>query len=1140
MIGAILNFSVRNRWWVVALTMVGALLGLSSLARLPIDAVPDITNNQVQINTAAPSLSPEEVEKQITFIVENALAGTPGLRSTRSLSRNGFSQVTAIFEDDLDIFFARQQIAERLREAQEDLPEGAQPSMGPIATGLGEVFMYVVEYEHPRGAGATTAEGEPGWQGDGSFLTPEGRRLETDVEFASYLREVQDWIIVPQLRTVRGLAGVDSIGGFVRQWHVQVEPDRLVSFGFTFEDVVGALERNNENIGAGYVERFGEAHVVRSGGRLGTAEDIREVVVGSRGGVPIHVHDLTGPEGVGVGREQRTGSASENGEEVVIGTAIMRIGENSRAVAVAVGERLEEVARSVPPGVRARPVLDRTRLVNDTIATVRINLFEGALLVIVVLFVLLGNFRAALICASAIPLSMLLAATGMVQAGISGNLMSLGAIDFGLIVDGSVIIVENCLRRLGERRQALGRALTLDERLRETIDATKEMIQPTVYGQAIIIVVYVPILALTDVEGKLFHPMALTVIFALVSAFVLSLTFVPAMVAIFASGSAHAGEPRIFRGVRRGFEPVLGWAMRRRRSVVGVSVGACILAALVFTRLGQVFVPTLDEGDIALHAMRIPSTSLSQAQEMQFDLERAVLNIPEVSLIFSKTGTAELASDPMPFNVSDTFVILKPRRQWRSERELLGAAAALEAEDARPDSHGDEHGHGHTEDGVRPSGRKAALIRLIEATVARLPGNNYEFTQPIQMRFNELIAGVRGDVAIKVFGDDFDAMQGVAERMAGVLRGIPGAADVKVDQTAGLPTLSIDVDRGAIARRGLSVEDVQQVVSIALGGRSAGQVFEGDRRFEIIVRLPESLRADPDAVAALPVPLPEDLSSVHAAPPVVSAEESAGGFTSRRPMFIPLSEVTTIRSREGLNQVSRENGKRRVVVQCNVRGRDLASFVEEAQRALADIPAPAGGWIEWGGQFENLAAAKRRLAVVVPVCFALILGLLFAAFNSLRLGLLVFTAVPLALTGGVLALAVRGMPFSISAAVGFIALSGVAVLNGLVLLSSINRRAEGGEPIDEAVRNGTLTRLRPVLMTALVASLGFVPMALATGAGAEVQKPLATVVIGGLVSSTLLTLVVLPVLYSMSSGRLRRRTPPAGGAGTVTLIRREA
>jgi len=1122
MLEAILHFSIRNRWVIVLFTAIAAAVGVYSFQRLPIDAVPDITNNQVQINVLFPSLSPIEIEKQVTFPIETALAGIPGLQSTRSLSRNGFSQTTAVFEDDVNIYFARQQVSERLGEAKESLPPGAEPIMGPIATGLGEIYMYTVEYEHPHGKGAPIADGKPGWQSDGTYLTPEGQRLATNLEQAAYLREVQDWIVRPQLKGVRNVAGVEAIGGYIKQYHVQPDPMKLVSYGLTFRDVIEALERNNVSTGAGYIEHKGEAYVVRATGRIERQEQIESIVVGTRNGVPIYMSDIVAPGGVGVGRELRTGSASENGEEVVVATAIMLLGANSRTVAAAVDEKMQEIQRTLPPGVHAKTVLNRTKLVDATIKTVQKNLLEGAILVVVVLLLLLGNFRAALICALAIPISMLMTATGMVQSKVSGNLMSLGAIDFGLIVDGAVIIVENCLRRLAHKQHELGRVLTLQERLHEVLSASKEVRSATAFGEAIIITVYFPILALTGVEGKMFHPMALTVIFALVAAFVLSLTFVPAMVAILVRGKIKEKEVFAIRWAKALYEPVVKGALRWRWIVTPAAVVMFLSSLLVFALLGQEFVPTLDEKDIAMHAMRIPSTALTQSGLMQIDVERTVASVPEVAFVYSKTGTAEMATDPMPVNVSDTFIIFKPRDEWRSEAEMdrLIADKTKEMEKLGGGHAEDEHAHGGDEHGEpKVEGHKGKLQKLIELTVKTLPGNNYEFTQPIQMRFNELISGVRGDVAVKVYGDDFAKMQKTAQQVLTALQSIPGAADAKTEQTTGLPVMTIDIDRAAIARYGLNIADVQDVVAAAMGGREAGLVFEGDRRFDLVVRLPDTLRGRPETLETLPIPLPrgeeEEANSVRLA----GFGGSHGNLIPAHEMgFVPLGQIAQIEVAEGANQISRENGKRRIVVQCNVRGRDLGSFVTEAQDRMKAVALPPGGWLVWGGQYENLVAAKERLIIVVPVCFLLIFILLFSTFKSVKYSLLVFSAVPLGLTGGILSLWLRDMPFSISAAVGFIALSGVAVLNGLVMVSFINQLRREGILRDEAIIQGSLTRLRPVLMTALVASLGFVPMALATGTGAEVQRPLATVVIGGLITSTLLTLVVLPALYRIFTG----------------------
>lgn len=1060
MIERILAFSLQHRFLVVLLVAAASAFGITALQKLPIDAVPDITNNQVQINTEAPALSPSEIEKNVTFPIETALAGIPGLTYTRSLSRNGFSQVTAVFEDGLDVYFARAQITERLSMARENLPPGTEPKMGAVSTGLGEIYMWTVRYTHPRGQGADIKDGVPGWQSDGSYLTPEGLRLKQDFELAMYLRTVQDWIIRPQLKGVTGVAEIDAIGGYEQQFQVQPDPQKLLSLGLTFADVIGAIERNNTSVGAGYIERKGESYVVRADGRVQSISDIGNVIIANKGGVPVYLKNVAD---VGIGRELRTGSASENGNEVVVGTAMMLKGGNSRTVASAVDEKMQGIRKALPAGIEITTVLDRTKLVNATIQTVSKNLAEGALLVIVVLFLMLGNLRAAIITALVIPVTMLLTAVGMLEAGISANLMSLGALDFGLIVDGAVIITENALRRLAERQHHEGRLLDLSERMHEVMAASKEMIQPSVFGQAIIITVYLPLLTFSGVEGKMFEPMALTVIIALVAAFVLSLTFVPAMIALFVTGRVSETENAVIAAAKRTYAPLLTGALRDTRFVILLASGFFLFSLLLFTRLGQEFIPTLDEKDVAMHAMRIPSTSLSQSTEMQLKVEATVRAQPEVAYVFSKTGTAEMAADPMPPHVSDTFIILKPQSEWPN-----------------------------------PAEAKSAVVDRIAEAVGALPGNNYEYTQPIQMRFNELIAGVRSDVAVKVFGDDFEQMGATASKVASVLRSVSGGADVKVEQTSGLPMLDVELDKEAIARFGLNVSDVLDIISIAVGGREAGLVFQGDRRFHILVRLPDRIRDDLDALAELPVPLPR-------------ADAATAG---ERPSFIPLKSIARFDVKEGPNQISRENGKRRIVVQANVRGRDIGSFVTEAQdRIDREVTVPAGNWLVWGGQFENLQAARNRLLIVVPACFFVIFLMLFTALGNAREALVVFSGVPLAISGGILTLYLRGMPFSISAAVGFIALSGIAVLNGLVMVTFINQLRMKGLAGERAIFEGAMTRLRPVLMTALVASLGFVPMAIATGTGAEVQKPLATVVIGGLITATLLTLLVLPALY---------------------------
>lgn len=1081
MLERVLRFSLQHRFLVVLLSLGAGVLGIASFQNLPIDAVPDITSNQIQINTLFPALSPVEVEKQITFPVQTALAGIPGLEITRSFSRNGFSQVTAVFHDDVDIYFARQQVVERLAAAKESMPAGAEPKMGPVTTGLGEVYMWVIEYEHPDGKGAVAQQGKPGWQPDGTYLTPEGQHLKTEFERTTYLRTIEDWVVRPQISNVKDVAGVDVVGGYEKQYHVMPDPVKLVSYGLGFSDVAEALEKNNLTSGAGLVEHNGEAYVVRADSRITDPDEIGNIVLGTRGGTPVYVRDIAT---VGIGSEIRTGSGSEHGRETVIGTALMLLGANSRTVALAVDAKLKDVQKTLPPDIRARTVLDRTKLVNSTIATVQKNLLEGAILVIAVLFLMLGNLRAALLTAMAIPLSMLLTMTGMVQAKISGNLMSLGAIDFGLIVDGAVIMVENCLRHLAEKQHALGRTLNLKERMNTVFTASKEVRSATAFGEAIIIMVYIPILTLTGVEGKMFKPMAATVIFALVAAFILSLTFIPAAVAIVIRGRVREKENWLIAVAKWIYRPILKLALKLRYLVAIGAVAAFIGSLLLFMRLGQEFVPTLDEGDILVEPRRIPSISIDASTDMQMKAEKVLESFPEVQYAFSKTGTAEVASDPMPVSVGDAYAMLKPREQW-------------------PD----------------PAEPKSHLIERIVTSLRNVPGSNYEITQPIQMRFNELVAGIKSDVGVKVFGEDFDQIIPLAENVQRVLNSVPGAKDLKKSQTLGIPVLNISIDRAAVARLGINISDVHEVIATAIGGREAGEVFEGDRRFKIIVRLPPAMRQDLHVLDNLPVPVPDEgqrseTKTVAAAAERDSSHQAGAGASQQK--FIPLSSIATITITDGPNEVNRENGKRLVVVQCNVRGRDLGGFVEEAQRRIAEqIKIPSGNWLEWGGQFENLVAARKRLSIVVPICLFLIFLMLFTTFNSVRYALLVFTGVPLALTGGIVALWVRDMPFSISAAVGFIALSGVAVLNGLVMVTFINHLRRQGTPLEDAIVLGSMTRLRPVLTTALVASLGFVPMALATARGSEVQRPLATVVIGGIISSTILTLVVLPAIYRL-------------------------
>jgi len=1053
MLNRIIDASVRFRWLVVGLAVTLAILGARELVQLPIDAVPDITNRQVQITTVAPALGPEEVESQVTFPLETALAGLPGLTETRSLSRHGFSQITAVFTDATDIYFARNLVNERLQAARQDLPAGLSPSMGPVVTGLGEVYIWTLELTGPAA--------RPG----GVYVTPEGERLVTDQEKATYLRTVQDWIVAPQLKTVQGVAGVDVLGGYVKEYAVHPDPSRLAAYGVGMVQLVEALEHANRIAGAGYVNRAGEAYIVRADARLKSLNDLAQTPILNRGGQVIRVSDVAKVE---IGRAPRLGSASADGRETVVGTALMLQGENSRDVAHRVGERLKAIAPSLPPGVNLRPELDGTELVEATIRTVEHNLLLGALLVIAVLFFALGNVRAAIITALVIPLSFLFAASVMNRLGISANLLSLGALDFGLIVDGAVVVIENTLRRLGLKRTEVDRPLTVAERLSVAAASAREMARPAAFGQAIILLVYAPLLMFEGVEGKMFGPMAATVMLALAAAFVLSFTFVPAMAALLVrEPKSDHEETRLTRAAKARYQPLLERAIARPRLVL-TGAGIALLAGVIaFMTLGREFVPQLDEGDVLVQALRVPSTSLEQSQDMQFQVERTLKAMPQVERVFTRTGTAEVASDPMPPSISDTFVILKDRGDWPEPRLA-----------------------------------KADLVAQMETRLSTLLGNNYEFTQPIEMRFNELIAGVRSDVAVMIYGDDFAAMDRTAQHVAGVLNGIEGAADVRVEQVSGQPTITASVDRTVAAAQGVHASDAADALAIAFAGRAAGQINEGDRRFDVVVRLDDALRADPTVMEQLPV-MPENAQ--------------AGAPT------VPLSSVARFDVAEGPNQISRADGKRRMIVQANVRGRDLGGFVAEAQGKVdAQVQPPPAGWIDWGGQFENLQRASARLALILPIVFLIIGLLLVLALRSWKDAALVFAGVPLALVGGALALALRGMPLSISAAVGFIAVSGVATLNGLVLMQAIRQRLTDGDPPAEAALHGAVSRLRAVLTTALVAVLGFVPMAFAAGAGAEVQKPLATVVIGGLTTATLLTLIVLPVLtarWRASSGR---------------------
>lgn len=1028
----LINFSIHHRFIVIITIIAIMALGLYNFNRLAIDAVPDITNVQVQINTKAEGYSPLEVEQRVTFPIESALAGIPKMSHTRSLSRYGLSQITIIFDDGTDIYFARQLISERLQQIKNMLPSKVEPAMGPISTGLGEIYFYTVEAQD----GALKEDGSP-------------------YDLMNLLT-IQDWVIVPQLRNLKGVVEINTIGGLEKQFHVQPYPQKLLSYGITIKDVINALEQNNNNVGAGYIEKNGEQYLIRIPGQVKNIDDIGHIIVSKKDDFTIRIRDLAD---VKLGSPLRSGAATKNGEETVLGTAMMLMGENSQDVAKRVAEKLTTINKTLPNGVVAKAVYDRTQLVDRAIATVEKNLLEGALLVIIILFLLLGNIRAAFITAAVIPISMLMTITGMVKQGVSGNLMSLGALDFGLIVDGAVIIIENCIRRFGMAQKDLGRLLTKEERFKLTSEATVEVIKPSIFGVIIITVVYLPIFSLTGVEGKMFHPMAFTVVLALVSALILSLTLVPAAVALFVTGKVEEKENKIISKVRNWYEPMLHWSITRPKEIIIASISLVVVSLFILSRLGSEFVPSLDEGDIAIQALRAPGTSLSQSLEMQKDVDNLLKTFPEVENVISRIGTAEVATDAMPPNIADTYVLLKPKKQWPKPRKT-----------------------------------KEELILKMEMELETLPGNNYEFSQPIELRFNELISGVRSDLAVKIYGDDLDQLLKSANEISNIMQTVKGASDVKVEQVSGLPVLSITPNRAALDRFGLNISDIQEIVEVAMGGKETGQLFKGDRRFDIVVRLPEHLRTDIKTIKSLPIPLKKASKTI--------------------PNYVPLKEVANIDIIYGPNQISRENAKRRIVVTANVRNRDLGGFVNEVQKTLDQkINLPAGYWLDYGGTFEQLISARSRLMIVVPIALLLIFGLLFMAFDSARAALLIFTGVPLALTGGIAALWIFGIPFSISAGVGFIALSGVAVLNGMVMVEFIRNLQKEGLALDKAIIKGALTRLRPILMTALVASLGFIPMALNTGTGAEVQRPLATVVIGGIISSTILTLIVLPSLY---------------------------
>lgn len=1028
MIDSLLHFAVVRRWLVLLLALGVGAVGVRAWQLLPVDAVPDITNVQVMIAARAPGYSPLEVESRVTFPIETALGGLPHLHQTRSVSKYGLAQITAVFDDGTNLWFARQLVNERLQEVRGNLPPDVEPALGPVATGLGEIYMYAVT------------------------ATPEARQPDGSPYDATALRSLQDWVIRPQLRQTPGVTEVDSIGGVLKQIHVLPDPARMLALDLSFPDLIAALQANNANRGAGYVERAGEQLLVRLPGRLETYDDLRSVVVALRNGAPVTVADVAE---VRTGGPLRTGAAQLGTTETVLSTAFMLIGENSRIVSKAVDRKLQEIRRQLPAGVQALTLYDRTTLVEKTVATVQKNLIEGAVLVVAVLFLMLGNLRAALLTATVIPLSLLMTFTGMVAGKVSGNLMSLGALDFGLIVDGSVIIVENCLLRLGQEQHRQGGLLALTHRLSVVREATLEVFRPSLISVLVVVLVNLPIFALTGVEGKMFHPMAMTVVMALLAALLLSVTLVPALVALLLTGPISEKDNALVRVSKQAYAPVLRLTMRHPLPVVGSAVLIVLFSGWLATQLGTEFIPNLDEGDLIIQPNRAPGIGIDEALLQQQSVNKVLMELPEVKRVFARTGTNEAATDPMSPSETDTFVMLKPQDAW-------------------PDPH-------------KP---KAQLIEDMAQAVEAIPGAAYAFTQPIQMRFNELISGVRSDVAVKVHGDDLEQLARVADRVAAALAQVPGAADVKVEPVGGLPMLTIVPDRARMARYGLTLGEVQDLVATAVGGTTAGMMMEGDARYDVVVRLPEAIRVDPAQLQRLPVALP------------------GGGF-------VPLAEVARVERTSGPNQISRDNGKRRVVVTANVRGRDLGGFVTEAQAAVeSKVKLPPAYYLVWGGTFEQMTSAARRLTQVVPLSLLLIFGLLVMNFSSVKDAALVFSGVPLALSGGFVALWLRGIPLSITAGVGFITLSGVAVLTGVVMVSMFRELLSEGRGLHQAVIEGAMTRLRPVLMIALVAALGFVPMAINTGTGAEVQRPLATVVIGGIISATLLSLLVLPSFYA--------------------------
>ena len=1024
MINALIRFSVENRLIVLLLVGIMSAAGAYSLLNLPIDAVPDVTNVQVQVLTAAPSLAPLEIERQVTFPVETAMSGLPDVEEIRSVSKFGLSAVTIVFDDSVDTYFARQLVLERLAQAREQIPESiGSPEMGPISTGLGEIYQYEL-----RAA--------PGSDYD-----------------AKALRTIQDWNVRRQLLGVPGATEINSFGGYEKQYQVRLDPAKLQSFGLALRDIYEAVGSNNANVGGAYIQKGAEQYLLRGIGLVENPEDIGSIVVKTgEEGVPVYVRDVGE---IVEGATVRQGAVTSDGKgEIVAGIVLMLKGENSRTVVNAVKERVETVKKSLPAGVELVPFYDRTELIDRAIATVETNLVEGAILVIVVLMVLLGNWRGALLVATIIPLSMLFAAILMRIFNVSGNLMSLGALDFGLIVDGAVVMVENTIRRRAEAQHEAELTGHREIAERTILESCLEVARPVVFAVAIIAIVYLPILSLRGIEGKMFVPMALTVVFALIGSLLLSLTYVPAMMTLVLSGKVSEKESFLIRWAKRIYTPSFEFVKSFRAQALAIAVALVFISVAVFPYLGSEFIPRLDEGDLALQIQRLPSISLEESVRNTTEVEKVLMEFPEVKTVISKTGRAEVATDPMSVDFSDLYVALKPHDEWTTTKD------------------------------------KTVLVeKMSEALEMRVPSAIVSFSQPIELRVAELISGVRSDVAIKLYGDDLGVLKEKADEIVRSVQSVQGAEDVKAEATSGLPQLQIKPDRAAIARYGLNVEDVNDLVESVVAGKPAGQVYQGEQRFNLVVRLNEESGRDIDSIKNLLLTAP----------------------TGAR---VPLSQVAEIKLVEDAAQITREDTRRRIGVELNVRGRDIGSFVTEAQAKIEkEVQLPPGYYLKWGGTFENLQRASERLLIVVPIALFLIFVLLYTTFNSVKQAALIYTGIPFAIVGGIFALAVRGMPFSISAGVGFIALFGVAVLNGVVMVSFINQLRQEGRSLAEAVKEGAETRLRPVLMTALVASLGFIPMAIATSAGAEVQRPLATVVIGGLITSTLLTLLILPTLY---------------------------